>query len=109
MVQIINQYGDFKVYIEAIATEIRGLEVNLGKEESIHKELNKHLRTLKQTLLATGERRQHVAAELDKLRVFIAQTQTWIDERTAELENDEEVHASVLKERDLYVQEHKAN
>ena len=107
LVQIINQYGDFKVYIEAIAAEIRSLETNFTKEERIYNELNKHLRIIRQSLLTSAERRVHLSTEIDKLRNYILSTQTWIDDRLAEIESNESELAKLQAKKDSYMLKHK--
>ena len=107
LVQIINQYGDFKVYIEAIATDIKALETTLGKEEKTHNELSKHIRISRQSVLSSTEKQHHLSTEIDKLRAFILFTQTWIDDRLLELESNELELGKLQKKKDLYMQQHK--
>lgn len=107
LVAIINQYGDFNIYITGIAKDIKDLEGKLTADDRQIGDLLKKIRDAKAVMEAIVGRKRGFGAEIERLETLIADNNRYIREKEAEINRWQDDYDKLKLRKDLYVQEHK--
>lgn len=107
LVAIINQYGDFNLYITGIAKDIKDLEGKLAADDRQIGDLLKKIREAKALLLAIGERKGGFIAEIERLETLIEENGKYIRDKEVEIHRWQDDYDKLKMQKDLYVQQHK--
>lgn len=107
LVSIINQYGDFNIYISALARDIQDLENKLAGDDRLVNDLLRKIRDWKALIDGAGGRRSGWAAEIARLEKFIADGRRYIDDKEMELRRWNDEYDKLRGRRELFVAEHK--
>lgn len=107
LVAIINQYGDFNIYITGIAKDIKDLEGKLAADDRQIGDLLKKIRDAKAVLEAIAGRKRGLIAEIERLEALIADNGRFIREKEADIVRWQDEYDKLKLRKDLYVQQHK--
>lgn len=106
LVAIINQYGDFNIYISALARDIQDLESKMAADDRQINDLLRKAREWKALLDGAGPRRAAWSAEISRLEKFIADARRYIDDKEAEMRRWQDDYDKLRARKDLFVAEH---
>jgi chromosome segregation ATPase len=107
LVQIINQYGDFKIYIQGIQTDIVELSQKLADDEKLLKELSRHLDDFNKSRVSLLSKIDSLQLDATKLTSFIAHANIFIDEKVNEIDRVQHDFEQVQLQKDQYLASHK--
>lgn len=107
LVAIINQYGDFNLYINGIAKDIKDLEGKLTADDRAIGDLLRRIREAKATLDAINARKRGIAAEIERLVALIAENGRYIADKEADIRRWQDDYDKLKLRKDQYVLEHK--
>lgn len=107
LVAIINQYGDFSIYISGISQDIKDLELRLKADDKHIHGLQQKVAEARHALEGQAGRKGGWVAEIARLEKLLADNRKWIDDKEAEIRQHQEDYDKLKLRKDLYVQEHK--
>lgn len=107
LVNIINQYGDFNVYISGIARDIQDLEGKLGTDDRMLGDWIRKVREWQAIIDGAGARRSAWSADILRLEKFIADGRKYIEDKESEMRGWNDEYEKLRVRKDMYMQEHK--
>jgi hypothetical protein len=107
LVAIINQYGDFNIYISGIAQDIKDLDQRLKADDKHIQDLQRKIAEARAALDGQSARKVGWISEISRLEKLIADNQRWIDDKDLETRQYQDEYDKLKLRKDLYVQEHK--
>lgn len=107
LVNIINLYGDFNVYISGIARDIQDLEGKLATDDRTVNDWLRKIREWKAIVDGASARRSGWNADIIRLEKFISDGRKYIEDKEFEMRGWNDEYEKLRLRKELFMQEHK--